>query len=299
MGCCAHRVWGWHELQPRDFVVSYLLPDVGLLIWRIIAFCYFFITVVYMGVVSWNGRDLRFFTNLTYICQLAYFVFALVLSVIHQILPSVLASTRSHWFFYGLQIFYECLTPNAIIVTIVYWTLLAPANPSGTTFLVHAVNSPMMLLETMFNHIDHVPLHVIFQVSTALIYMFYSWIWYGAANLWIYTFLDWSSRWAAAFYIGLLIAFVIFYFLVFGLTKLRNRVCALRNPKQLSANDVIPPKSQRFDLEAVGGGVGTDSHGISPTNLSDVGMAPVQRQRAESVELSEMDSAGTRLHVTQ
>lgn len=108
---------------------------------------------------------------------------------------------------------------------VVYWALLyTPGqNTAISSYFAHASNSPIMVFEIFFNRLTRAPSHILFYLAQVLGYMFLTWIVHAGSGIWVYSFLDWTSRIAVAYYLGLFVFFVLIYYLVLGFETLRNR----------------------------------------------------------------------------
>lgn len=82
---------------------------------------------------------------------------------------------------------------------------------------------------------------------------FCRWIIHATQNgRWVYPFLNWYPATASIYYFGILIGFIIIYFIVFGLSVLKARVLACRNKPQVASaekeqgTEMREPWSGRF-----------------------------------------------------
>lgn len=127
---------------------------------------------------------------------------------------------------------------------VVYWALLYTPGTSTAlySYFAHASNSPVMVFELLMNRLWHVPLHVFFTLFAAVGYMFITWIFYSQTAVWVYSFLNWSAAMAPAFYLGLLVAFVIFHFFCMLLDFVRDKLfhCQSRVEDVVAVTDAAP-----------------------------------------------------------
>eukprot|EP01116_Phalansterium_solitarium_P009251 TRINITY_DN2331_c0_g2_i1.p1 TRINITY_DN2331_c0_g2~~TRINITY_DN2331_c0_g2_i1.p1 ORF type:complete len:262 (-),score=4.44 TRINITY_DN2331_c0_g2_i1:191-976(-) len=123
----------------------------------------------------------------------------------------------------------EFITPAAVIVVLVYWALLSAGADKSEVGLysnttLHGIGAAVTFIDMFLCRVPFHSWHAVYMISYILIYMIWAWIWFGASGEWVYFFLDWSSRVAAAYYFGLLIFFVIVYYVHFGLVVAREKL---------------------------------------------------------------------------
>eukprot|EP00698_Gefionella_okellyi_P004207 TRINITY_DN1391_c0_g1_i1.p2 TRINITY_DN1391_c0_g1~~TRINITY_DN1391_c0_g1_i1.p2 ORF type:complete len:259 (+),score=29.37 TRINITY_DN1391_c0_g1_i1:143-919(+) len=239
-GCTQRPGWGWTTLRRSHFVTSGILPVPALLFWRFCCFGYYFAVSIWF-MVNFVPREhppwffFVFFTNTTFLVEAVYFTISFVVTLIAVASKADEIDEPAGIGWRLFQILYELATPNAIVVTIVFWTVLAgPNSIVDINILVHMVNSPPMLLETLFNRIRHVPSHVLFHAMFSVAYMCWAWIGHAGTGRWVYPFLDWNNRYAAAWYIGLGAGLAIMFLLICVVSYLRDRFlnCQARRRKQ-------------------------------------------------------------------
>jgi len=146
--------------------------------------------------------------------------------------PTTMA--RISWILFQIEM------TNVFLVDVVLWTILYPqavaaGNASKADILnfdsinAHAVNLPIMLVQLFTGRMEMVPAHAVFVVGFALTYVMISWIRKASEPnyAWPYPFLNtwpepkpWTS---GIWYFGLSVAHVLFFFLAYGLNKLKQK----------------------------------------------------------------------------
>lgn len=132
----------FHVDRPFDvtnrFQTSYILPPVVLAAIRLVVFLYIFTTLIYKLVATDDdGRadHLCYFTNLTYWGLCSYFLVAAFHGFQYHRTGT---APLQHWppilqLLHG--VLYTTIINYPVLVTIVYWVLLAPTDsPLATTF---------------------------------------------------------------------------------------------------------------------------------------------------------------------
>jgi len=230
--------------RPDDIVTSYFVSPKLLLAYRILI-CLWVLAVLLVQWIHDNGDGMFYFTYMSYMVLFFYFSLTVTLSFIRKswklarpweheaVEPSSIHVDRFSKF---IILVGEIISVNEAVVVIVYWTLLAGGernvleNYLNTN--VHALSWPLIWFDYAMNCTPFHYSHVLYTLVTLVGYMFFSWVYQAAYHIWIYYFLDYTSSLAAALYIGLLLAFVIFYYIVFGLVVLRNQIYHKIHPEE-------------------------------------------------------------------
>jgi len=229
------KFFSWHEIKEEDFVTSYFIPPLALAILRFWMFAY---TIIVLGTSWGNNTEAGFwicyYTNLTYLSLSIYFAASVIHSFIHVFYRRPLGLQRQPKFLTVIFfIQYSTLAAYHIVVPIVYWALLSGAfiasNPNNDqwfqTVSVHAIEFLLIYLDMIFNKLPSFVVNVIWVLSFGILYVLYTFVIHSIGGRWVYGFLDWDQGpIAAGFYLGILLLFVICFFISYGLHRLRTFV---------------------------------------------------------------------------
>jgi hypothetical protein len=108
-----------------------------------------------------------------------------------------------------------------IVVTLVYWSLLSPADEhrrSASNIAVHVFNSVLFLPETFIAQHFLVIQHGLICLLYGSLYYAMATINYEVSGRWVYPFFTWNSNWYLR-YIGIAALFVVLYTAVLYLTQ--------------------------------------------------------------------------------
>ncbi|KAK3063181.1 hypothetical protein LTS18_002407 [Coniosporium uncinatum] len=214
------------------FSTSWLLPPPFLLALRALISLYIFVTLIF--ILAWDGaqnlgvndeRHFSYFTNLTNWGLAFYFLFA----ALHTGSYWRRGAAWLEWWWGWLQwlhgVFYSSIVVFPFVVTIVYWSILAPSHFSSTNDLwrntsQHALNSVFAFLEIFIPRTDPpswwhlIPLTVILALYLALTYLTY-----GTQHFYVYNFLDWAQVGGRGVVAGYCIGILVGMWIVFALVK--------------------------------------------------------------------------------
>eukprot|EP00045_Choanoeca_perplexa_P008060 m.73690 g.73690 ORF g.73690 m.73690 type:complete len:154 (-) comp14340_c0_seq4:946-1407(-) len=109
-----------------------------------------------------------------------------------------------------------------------------PPQPGGTcatsdvtcapgSYNVHGFNLIFMMGELLLNNMPIIWSHSLFVMIWLFAYGVYSWLVYDYGNTWVYFFLDTTKQSAPAWYSGLFFLHLCFYYLVYGINRLKQR----------------------------------------------------------------------------
>ncbi|KAA8892927.1 hypothetical protein FN846DRAFT_595758 [Sphaerosporella brunnea] len=190
------------------FQTSYLFAPMVLAIIRLTISTYIFTTLVYRLVRAgiWSPADVRshwsYFTNLTYWGQGFYFMFAGFHTFVYarkgiaplQKWPRILQLLHG--------VLYTTVCTYALVVTIVYWALIAPDSAPGdgpfasvfstwSNISVHAMNTGFALFEIFFTRTERPPwIHMCFTVVFLAMYLGLAYVTYATQGFYTYNFLN-------------------------------------------------------------------------------------------------------------
>jgi hypothetical protein len=207
---------------PSHLYISSPLPTFKVLfLFRI--FCIaFFSTVFVSGLYLSSGNSLVYYTVWTFLMQGAYFVWA----AMHQrrSIPIAHMPTlqQNRW----LDILLDVSISTSVLVTIVYWALLYPRKKDFTWLetLTHGVNCFFLWVEFVLKR------HIVQGSSWPILMLcptiFGGFTWlriHTSSNArWPYRFLDISNQYSVAWYIGMLIAHLFVFGIVYSASRLQQ-----------------------------------------------------------------------------
>ncbi|PPQ71918.1 hypothetical protein CVT24_008059 [Panaeolus cyanescens] len=182
-----------------------------------------------------SGEFFSFFTNLTFIGICAYF-FASGVQTIFFALKGREGSTEASYPLKGWPRFLRYLhvlllttvTTYPILVTIVFWILLASSETFATTFSSwsniskHALNAVFALFEIIFTNIAQAP-WIDLPVTIVILAMYLGLAYLTKATQGFYHPKKQGAK-LAAYIIGILVGHIIVFVVVFGAIKLRERL---------------------------------------------------------------------------
>ncbi|KAL7749441.1 hypothetical protein RI367_004995 [Sorochytrium milnesiophthora] len=214
-------------LSPQALFAVRICLALWTTVWIIIEL--FVVNEVGILIVMW-------FTILSYIGLWMLSMMLLYLSFRFRHDPHSAVLRQSRW----TRVFANALYAEAfsyhIIVPAVFWAILAPAkgatmnlNPGSSlaafdNMVMHGLDFVVVFIHFMTGAATMPLRMMVWQLGTALLYMFWTWIWHAAGDGWPYSFLDFDNPQSKIMYPGLLVAFTLVYLLGLGLHKLRDRI---------------------------------------------------------------------------
>jgi hypothetical protein len=214
---------------------SYLDPwgVYALLIWRLLCCGYFIGPVFTYGYVQTGFANAFYFTLWNIDAITFYYILASACSIIGLYQEKVEAGRTWTWsdtlikVGYANQILFEALGSTAFFVTTVNFVALNPIFTFWNTN-EHFVTSMSFLVELFLSKQSVRWEHLIFTATWALSYIVFSWpmVAFGALDEWPYFFLDAQTPWVLAWYLGLYLLDIFFYFVFYFIGRLRDHVLA-------------------------------------------------------------------------
>ncbi|KAF8970852.1 hypothetical protein BDZ97DRAFT_1724568 [Flammula alnicola] len=226
-------------------ITSYLFSPFQLAIIRLVIALYVLVALVF--ILIWEGAKTKdidsffsYFTNLAFIGICAYFFASGVQTF------SYARNQKSGRDEYPLQRwprFLRCLhilllstvITFPILVTIVYWALLASSSTFSTPYSAwsniskHAFNTVFALFEILFTNIEPMP-YVGLPVTVLLLggYLGVAYITHATQGFYTYSFLDpkKEGKKLAAYIIGIAVGQCVIFFVINGTIHLRKRSTA-------------------------------------------------------------------------
>ena len=172
---------------------------------------------------------LAFYTTWNFILQIVYFGLMSLLSWRVQTGRRV-SSNLMHAIFILFDICFAC----CFLVATVLWLILYPlAKQAGTashllnpvSYTQHGINVLLLSVEFGFNHLQVHPLHAAYLVYWPTTYALFAWIVHGSTTrgFWPYPFMKVREPYSPLWYLGLLVAHLVFFALVYGASQLKKR----------------------------------------------------------------------------
>jgi len=215
------------------YVSSPILPPIVLGALRLLFAVYTLVTDI-LTLADNPNSYLSYFTDLTYIGLTAYFWAAGV-----QTIAFVLRRRKS----YPLQtwprflqllhvILYSTVTVFPIIVTVVYWTLIANSTTFATRFKswsaisIHVMNTFFALFEIISHGGPSPWMHLVPLIFILACYVAVAYITRATQGFYVYSFLDPTKEGGvlAAYIVGIALGCCVVFSIVKGLCHVRHRI---------------------------------------------------------------------------
>lgn len=216
-----------------------------LLFWRLASFVFFFGITFLWNFVKENGDNAHFFTYWNIDLITAYYFLVLIASFIGIINDSKFEQHRqqhpshsdssetqsSFWsdsvtrFGYTVQILYEITGSTAFFITVVNFITLNPVFHFWNVN-VHFMTSMSILVELGLNQMAVRWEHVLFTIYWALMYLIFIWPLVAMEDIhdWPYFFLNAETAAVFPWYAGLIVALILFYYVFWGISYLKERI---------------------------------------------------------------------------
>lgn len=247
-----------NNADAKDFVRSPFIPNLAVTIYRLIFTGYCLGWIIYSGFHPANGNEKWFIylTNWGFFFLTLYFMWATVICILHHCSRSdsatVIEMKPAHnnhdnaesaraedkitildmrWYHQGLWFVFNIAANAAILITLLYWSLIFGGKTSGLDVSTHALNSVFILIDLMLSSIPVRLLHIVYCWVFGLSYLLLTVIFWAADGTnardqpYIYSYIDYNNL--PALTSGLIVGFVLvgqplMQALMFGLYKLRN-----------------------------------------------------------------------------
>lgn len=228
--------------------------------------------IIYSGFYPYNGQEKWFIylTNWGYTCITLYFILSFAVTLCYHLKekdrytlpPMELATTgasgsnlpdktkrkgtesdfnvdmppKGHH--KAMWIIYEIGASVALLITLLYWSLLSGGNLTGVylglDISTHALNTILLLIEIVMTSMPIRVLHLIYPMIFACIYMIFTVIYWAAGGTdaidnkrYVYPMLDYSNKpgLAAGLFLGVtLVGMPLAHLVFYGLYRLREFV---------------------------------------------------------------------------
>ncbi|KAI9344904.1 hypothetical protein BDR26DRAFT_856925 [Obelidium mucronatum] len=217
-------------LDPETLVTSVHVSSVTL--FRIRCAFVLYLIAVLIGEWVYDVQHMwGFFTEWSWIGLIIYFSTAVYNGHVYNSSKDAVASMRSrpylvqylNWLSYVLPAVY------VYIITLVFWTvlndLLSDVSPLNKWLLSsqHAFNSIVMISELI---LGRVPLSYAFLVPFVFIslsYLALVYVFYRTTGIWAYSFLNTSKSFAWAWYLGIIVFFLLVFVGIVAIHQYRDR----------------------------------------------------------------------------
>jgi hypothetical protein len=232
-GLCS-RYASWLQLSNynlNNFLGSTFLDAYHLFLLRCFITLWFSIALICIWIYEAGVDYPVFLTNQSYCMILAYFISQVIVGYRNRDLfneyrrikleqPLINPNSAfdralpSHWYFIPIILF-DLLSALVVIVTIVYWALLAPTSKGNPiyflNFQVHAFNTIIYWTDLALNHMKLNYRHITIVYLFGLYYIIFAWIYHAASKVWIYAFLDFYKLGNLLVYAAILLSPPLFY----------------------------------------------------------------------------------------
>ncbi|TRM69990.1 hypothetical protein BD626DRAFT_390487 [Schizophyllum amplum] len=253
----------------HDYVTSPLFSPLVLAALRLLLGFYTLVTLIFQ--LAWEGfhspADLdsffSYFTHLSYIGLCSYF-FASGVQTLFYARSGHVSYPLQRWpkFMQALHtILFATIVTFPIIVTAVFWSLLASPEILGTTYSawgnisVHALNTVFAAFEIFLTNAPPIFwLAIPCSIILLACYVGVAYITYGTQGFYTYPFLDPVAQgsYLAAYIVGIAIGEVILFTIIRYIIVLRVHICAKwRKAPQYEESAEDSPESEQCELDPV------------------------------------------------
>jgi len=234
------QVWKWRRHKRGDFVQSHLVGSGGLMVIRIVIALYAVAMWVYGVMNDGEAKFFIYYTDLNYTILCIYFVIISLVSLHFHLLvddKEKFIKQEANHFHRFIWTLFEFVYTNAIFLDTVFWALLYNGGPDVWTVSAHAINILLVGVEFIFNKLTFAAIHVLIIISFGLAYVFFAWIYHAVTKIWIYDFLSWDSAESAVIsYIGIFLGGVIYFYILLGLQRLRDKLVEISQKRKRSSS---------------------------------------------------------------
>lgn len=236
--------------------LSQWFPDVVVTIFRGIFAGFCLGWIIYSGFHPANGEEKWFIylTNWGFTFLTLYFIWATVVCVLHHLGGTNYQGTamqlravesdrndveggnvqpveKMSWYHKGLWVIFNIAANAAILITLLYWTLIFGGKTSGLDIATHLMNSVLIVIDVMLSATPVRILHVVYPWILGFLYAMLTVIFWAAKGSnardepYIYSYIDYNNT--PAMSSGIIVGFVLVgqplvQAILFGLYKLRG-----------------------------------------------------------------------------
>jgi hypothetical protein len=196
---------------------SGLLSPKQLLIFRTLILCWHAPVWFYQSWIFYCEDGDPIFVTFTHLCYMLFLIYFSVAITAH------FHPEKSWLVRLAPPTFSVCLTFQ-LGSTLIYWPILfRPEHNFLLTFHSHFLNLVSMITELSVNSLSMPWQHMKWAILVGLCYFPVGWIFYYVTGRWVYFFLDVFARYAALWYIGLILVFTACFVLGKGLVGLSGK----------------------------------------------------------------------------
>lgn len=221
---------GWFHFDDtlkEDFMTGGVFGSKVQFVIRLVFFIFSFATLI--STAATTGWNMKYYTNWNF----TLVVIVMFLLTVQSVFNVMLDRTAPEWLTKMTWVLWHIEISISVLVTIIFWILLSDGSTgSFSNFAVHALNMVIMLLEFLPSNMLMRGKHCIF---VALFVIFYVVCIYmnEAANppyfdgdmpyFFMDTYPDPNPFMAFVWYLGLWVLHFVIFYIVFGISKLKER----------------------------------------------------------------------------
>jgi hypothetical protein len=235
----------WLKLGSRELNEKYHVMDVVLLLYRIVAFGWLGVFATIVGLSVFFPSSWHYYTLWNLMLISLYFLLAIASSICHLTkAEQTLSQGRAKWLVVTLgKAVGGCfgfVASSALMVTVLNFMLLNPT-PTFWNITQHLTQLVGILIEFSLNGVRVNPQELLLAISWPMLYLVFIWpIVKTDVREWPYYFLEVSKPGAFVWYHILFLACVVFFFIVYGLDKLKWGQIDKRNAVVKPQDSVAP-----------------------------------------------------------
>lgn len=208
----------------------------ALYVFRFLIMCYGAGVELYVYISS-SGSELTYYTIWNFSLLTIVFMTMFFLTTLE-----LFKLNNSKWYrnlSIVCSVLYEMEFSCAVLVDCVLWLILyLPTKPADllewTSFVQHASNVGIFLIDFFFSDIPFRPFSSIWQLYFPLLYAYFAWIFFAETNFWAYFFLELNVTDAIGWYILVVVMHTAAFFLIYGLYRLKLKILKQKTlPQQL------------------------------------------------------------------
>eukprot|EP01024_Parvocaulis_polyphysoides_P023915 TRINITY_DN2201_c0_g1_i1.p1 TRINITY_DN2201_c0_g1~~TRINITY_DN2201_c0_g1_i1.p1 ORF type:complete len:334 (-),score=23.24 TRINITY_DN2201_c0_g1_i1:501-1502(-) len=240
----------WESIDRSHLYYSPVLSLSGVLVFRVLMFIYFWITILDDELGTGDGLGppftwLKYYTNWTFITFGAY-SFVGIINCMQRLrymkknreddeaqpsLPTLNRSTTRNYdsnrdlsekIFMMLG---AVSLPCTLFLTVFYWTFIFDGSFQFNDFMYHGLNTIILLVDLVIVRRPMISSHIIFAFCYSYLYLVFMWVFAAFTGDWIYGVLDWSDASGVIMEMMLPILVMITYILTYWIAWVREKCC--------------------------------------------------------------------------
>jgi len=239
-------------LVPQHFYDSYFINYRLLAILRILTFLFCLGTVIYLGVDEDDGRRYRFYQNITFLVLTVY----MFMAMINSLIAWIFGPDEFDWAFYHSWLFrkrcylswilYMIAFPAVIWSVVIFWAVIFPRDDDDdrdghvdyTMVVTSGVSLILILMEMWFSAMPLSPVGWAYSMILPIVYVYAIWVAVKSGASWPYSVMDTDKHYSPYWYMGGLLIHILFYYLAFAATSVRDLCAWCCNRRQAFARNV-------------------------------------------------------------